>query len=75
MPRDTWDDAGPRFRPPPAVTLYVPAVIAFFVQVPATIGISIWQHVAAPYAALSVALAAASALSLLGARRWPGLTV
>ena len=75
MPRDTWDDAGPRFRPPPAVTLYVPAVIAFFVQVPATIAISFWLDVAAPYGGLSMALAAASALSLLGARRWPGLTV
>ena len=29
----------------------------------------------APFAALSVALAAASALTLLAARRWPGLTV
>ena len=62
MPRDTWDDAGPRFRPPPAVTLYVPVVIASLVQVPATIGISIWQDVAAPYGALSVALAAVSVI-------------
>ncbi|GAA1949470.1 sensor histidine kinase [Microbacterium deminutum] len=75
MPRDTWADAGPRFRPPPGVTLYVPVVVAFFVQVPATIAISVWQRVPPSYAALSVALAAASALALLGARRWPGATV
>lgn len=75
MPRDTWDDAGPRFRPPPGVTLYVPVVVAFFLQVPPTIAISVWQRVPAPSAVLSVALAAASALALLGARRWPGPTV
>lgn len=75
MPRDAWEDFGPRFRPPPGVTLYVPVVVAFLVQVPATIAISVWQNPPAPFGALSVALAAASALSLLGARRWPGPTV
>ncbi|WP_344062040.1 sensor histidine kinase [Microbacterium pumilum] len=75
MPRETWDDAAPRFRPPPGVTLFVPVLIAFVIQVPATIAISVWQRVPVPYAALSVALAAASALALLAARRWPGLTV
>jgi signal transduction histidine kinase len=75
MPRETWDESGPRFRPPPGVTLYVPVVLAFLIQVPATIAISWWQHVHPQAAALSVALAAASALALLGARRWPGPTV
>ena len=75
MPRDTWDDFGPRFRPPPGVTLYVPVVLSFLFQVPATIAVSIWQGVPALYGAVSVALAAASALSLLAARRWPGVTV
>ncbi len=75
MPRDTWDDAEPRFRPPPGVTLFVPVVVAFLLQVPPTIAISVWQGIPAPHAALSVALAAASALALLGARRWPGPTV
>ena len=75
MPGHSWDESGPRFRPPPAVTLYVPVVIALLVQLPATIGISVWLHVPPRYAALSTALAAASALALLGARRWPGPTV
>ena len=75
MPRDTWDDAAPRFRPPPAVTLFVPVVLALLIQVPATIAISVWQGVPAPYGAISVTLAAASALCLLAARRWPGPTV
>ncbi|SFS03490.1 Signal transduction histidine kinase [Microbacterium sp. cf046] len=80
MPRESlsnarWDESGPRFRPPPAVTLYVPVVLAFLIQVPATIAISAWLHVAPQYGALSTALAAASALALLAARRWPGATV
>jgi len=66
---------GPRFSPPPTVVLFVPVVVAFLVQVPATIGISWWQRVPLPYALLSIALAATSALALLAARRWPGLTV
>ena len=40
MPRDTWDASGPRFGPPPAVTLFVPVVVAFVIQVPATIAVS-----------------------------------
>ena len=75
MPRENQDASGPRFGPPPAVTLFVPVVVAFLIQVPATIAISIWQDVPAPWAGVSLALAAASALALLAARRWPGPTV
>jgi signal transduction histidine kinase len=75
MPSDTWDETTPRFRPPPGVTLYVPVVVAFFVQVPAAIAISAFMHVPPQFAVPSVLLAAASALALLGARRWPGVTV
>ncbi|MEU1973331.1 sensor histidine kinase [Microbacterium sp. NPDC019599] len=75
MPQAGWDDDALRFRPPPAVTLWVPVVVAFVVQVSAAIGISVWQDVPPPLAALSVALGAASALALVGARRWPGPTV
>jgi signal transduction histidine kinase len=75
MPSDTWDDAGPRFRPNPALTLLLPVAIAFLVQVPATAVISVWQRVGALAAFASIALAAASALALLGARRFPGPTV
>jgi signal transduction histidine kinase len=75
MPGERWDEAGPRFRPPPGVTLYLPVVLALVVQVPATIAISAWQRVPVPYALLSTALAAASALALLAARRWPGPAV
>ncbi|WP_127475401.1 sensor histidine kinase [Microbacterium sulfonylureivorans] len=75
MSGQTWDETGPRFRPPPGVTLFVPVVVAFLVQVPATIALSWWTRTPVPVAALSVALAAASALALLAARRWPGPTV
>ena len=75
MPGERWDEFGPRFRPPPAVTLFVPVVVAFLIQVIGTIAVSVWQRVPLPYAALSTALAAASALALLAARRWPGPTV
>lgn len=68
-------EVSPRFRPPPAVTLFVPVVIAFLVQVPAAIAISAWQGVTPTAAAISITLAAASALLLLAARRWPGPTV
>lgn len=70
-----WDENALRFRPPPGVTLYVPVVVALLIQVPATIAVSWWTRAPMPAAAISVALAAASALALLAARRWPGPTV
>lgn len=71
----TGDDLGLRFRPPPAVVLLVPVFVSLVVQVPGTIGLSWWQHVPPAAAVTSVALAAASALFLLAARRLPGPTV
>ncbi|KAA9110894.1 sensor histidine kinase [Microbacterium rhizomatis] len=79
MPGAEWNrsalEAAPRFPPPPAVTLLVPVAIAFIVQVPATIAISVWQHVGPLPAFANTLLAATSALALLAARRWPGPTV
>ena len=75
MPDQRWDDSGPRFRPSPALTLLLPVAVAFLVQVTATIGLSVWLHVPLRFAAASTALAAASALALLAARRFPGPTV
>lgn len=79
MPGAAWDrtalEAAPRFRPPPAVALFLPVVLSFLIQVPATVGISVWQRVGPVYALTSTLLAAASALALLAARRWPGPTV
>src|SRR5829696_3346058 len=75
MPRDHWDESAGRFHPPRAVVLLVPVAIALLIQVPGTLALSAWQRVPLPYAALSTALAAASALALLAARRWPGPTV
>ncbi|GAA2071532.1 sensor histidine kinase [Microbacterium hatanonis] len=75
MPSTTWDDGAPRFRPPPGVTLYVPVVIAFVLQVPGTIVVTVAARSWGPTAALTIALATASALALLGARRFPGPTV
>ncbi|MFJ6652650.1 sensor histidine kinase [Microbacterium sp. NPDC091313] len=66
-------DERPRFRLPPLVTLLVPVVVAFLVQVPATAVIALHRH--PRLAALSIGLAAAAALALLGLRRWPGPTV
>lgn len=57
------------------MTLLVPVVVSLIVQVPGTIAASWWQRVPLPLALTSVALAAASALALLAARRWPGPTV
>lgn len=68
-------DAGPRFRPPAAVTLLVPVVVSLLIQVPGTIALSWWQRVPLPLALASLGLAAASALALLAARRLPGPTV
>lgn len=74
MPSDGWDDT-PRFGPPPRVALIVPAVISFLVQVPATVIVSVWSRAEPLWAGVSVALAVAAAVALLGARRWPGPTV
>lgn len=71
-------DAGgdePRFGPSSSLVLTVPAVIAFFVQVPASIATSVWSRVPPLLAAVSVGIAIAAAVALLGARRWPGPTV
>ncbi|HEY9309335.1 MAG TPA: sensor histidine kinase [Microbacterium sp.] len=69
------EDAWPRFRPPAAVVLLVPVFVSLLVQVPGTIALSWWQRVPLASAVTSVALAAASALLLLAARRFPGPTV
>lgn len=78
MPDAAWTtdsaDTG-RFRPPAGVTLYVPVVLSLLVQVPPTIAIAVWSHVHPWAAAAGVALATASALALLAARRFPGITV
>lgn len=70
MPGQSWDESGPRFQAASAVTLFVPVVTILLIQLPATIGISVWMRVPPRGAALSTALAAASALALLAARRW-----
>jgi len=55
--------------------LLVPVFVSLLIQVPATIALSWWQRVPIASAATSLALAAASALVLLAARRLPGPTV
>ena len=70
-----WDGRPERFRPPAGFVLLAPVVISFLVQVPAAIGIAFWQHVGWPAGLLQVALAAAGPLALLGAQRFPGVTV
>lgn len=75
-PVPPWHDRPERFRRPPAgVVLVAPVVISVLVQVPAAVGIAVWQQVGWPTALWQVALAAAGPLALLGARRYPGPTV
>ena len=45
LPSAHGGESGPRFQPPPGVTLFVPVVLALLIQVPGTIGISVWQHI------------------------------
>ena len=78
MPDAAWTHesaATGRFRPPPAVTLYVPVFLALLIQVPPTIFIAVFSHAGPFAAAASIALATASALALLAARAFPGPTV
>ena len=75
MPVPQWDGRPERFRPPPGVVLFAPVVISLLVQVPAAIGIAVWTQVGWAAGLAQVALAAAGALALLGARRYPGPTV
>jgi signal transduction histidine kinase len=75
MPEQPWDETGARFRPPPGVTLYVPVVVSFLIQVPATVVVAVWARVEPRWMLLGVVLAAASALALLAARALPGPAV
>lgn len=75
MPGPYGDDVGPRFRPPPGLTLYLPVVLALLIQVGGTIVIVAWTRTPLVPASASIALSAASALALLAARRFPGPTV
>jgi signal transduction histidine kinase len=75
-PWDTrWDGRPERFRPPPGFVLVVPVVISLLVQVPAAIGIAIWQRLGWPLGLTQVALAVIGPLALLASRRFPGPTV
>lgn len=72
--RPPWGD-GERPRPPAAFVLLAPVVISLLVQVPAAIGIAVWQHLDWADALLQIGLAVAAPLALLGSRRYPGPTV
>ena len=65
----------PAWRLPPAVTLWVPVILSFLVQVPAAIWIARTSQAEPAEAALSILLALAGPLALIGARRWPGPVV
>lgn len=73
----TFDGArdGRRFRASARFRLLAPVVLSLLVQVPAAIGIAIFTHVGWTAGLLQVLLAAVGPLALLGARRWPGVTV
>jgi len=65
----------PAWRLPRAVTLWVPVIISFLVQVPAAIWIARTLQLAPADAALGILLALVGPLALIGARRWPGPVV
>lgn len=69
------DDSATRLRLPSAATLYVPVVVSLLVQVVPTAAVSAWLGEGTGWGPLKTMLAVASALCLLGARRFPGPTV
>ncbi len=74
MSGSPWDEPGPRTTPRPAVAVLLPVVISLVVQLAAATAFALWTT-GPRYVLASIALAAASALALLAARRWPGPTV
>jgi signal transduction histidine kinase len=70
-----WGDGPPQWRPPPAVTLWLPVVLAFLAQVPAAIWFSRTSELPPGEAALVIGLALVGPLALIGARRFPGPVV
>ncbi|GAA3598610.1 sensor histidine kinase [Klugiella xanthotipulae] len=64
---------GPPFRPPSAITLWLPVIVSLLVQVPATLFVTL-HHGLAPAGLVAILLAAVGPLALLGIRRWPGPT-
>ena len=70
-----WGGGPPAWRLPPAITLWVPVVLSFLVQVPAAIWIARSTQAEPPEAVLSILLALVGPLALIGARRWPGPVV
>jgi signal transduction histidine kinase len=75
MPVPPWDGRPERFRPPAGFVLVAPVVVSLLIQVPAAIGIAVWQHLGWAAGLGQVALAAAGPIALLGSRRFPGATV
>src|SRR4051794_32817651 len=73
--RPSWGDGPPAWRMPPAVTLWGPVILSFFVQVPAAIWIARAAQLDPATATLTIALAALGPLALIGARRFPGPVV
>src|SRR5690606_11202941 len=66
-----WAHEGPP-RPPAWVTLWVPVLVSFLIQVPAAVAMSRFQDRPPREAAITILLAAAGPLLLIAARRFPG---
>ena len=70
-----WGGRPPFRGLPPAARLWLPVLLSFLVQVPPT-AFFLWRtepDTTGALAALSIAVAAAGPIALLGARRFPGL--
>ncbi|MBI5161956.1 MAG: sensor histidine kinase [Micrococcales bacterium] len=68
-------DHGEPRRPPAAVTFWAPVVLAFIVQVPASIWIAAHGLLPGGRGLATVAIALVGPVALLGARRFPGPVV
>ncbi|MET0304059.1 MAG: sensor histidine kinase [Microbacteriaceae bacterium] len=79
--RGGWDrhdlhwDATPPLRPPRAVTLWVPVVLAFLVQVPTAIVLTRTLGLDAATSALLIGISLVGPVALVAARRAPGPVV
>lgn len=74
MPGSPRDEPWPRSGARPAAVVLLPVVISLVVQLAAATALALWTT-GPRYVLASIALAAASALALLAARRLPGATV
>jgi len=73
--RGEWHDGPPEWRLPRWATLWIPVVISLLAQLPASLWISRASGLTPGQTAITVLIALAGPLALIGARRFPGPVV